>query len=340
MAATGTTAKKDVLAEQVPLTFAQSTWKKLIRFLVNTLGLIFLRAILGSLPMLKNASAFGDSLMSPLVLALLIVDTVILLVVLDFGITLARDLQAKYERIPDLSKLVSLATVFLVLIFAYKVYEVPTACLVVQRTDLLNLSQTNGPSGTPAGFGDFMRGWSQMVGQASAAAMQNATGDALVWYQQLAVAVLRRPPNIYAWTFLVLIAIPAMGMVTLVSRHLDTFTELLSHVGIGFRGTARPPGSYVDAPAPAAARRNSGADQSMSAADLIEKLFKLKSLLDSGAISKEDFDNQKMRILGRTISYSKPAEPEDFQKLKILLDSGALTQKEYEHHKKRLLELI
>lgn len=86
--------------------------------------------------------------------------------------------------------------------------------------------------------------------------------------------------------------------------------------------------------------RASGADQGMSVADLIEKLSKLKSLLDSGAISKDDFDNQKIRILGRTISYSKPAEPEDFQKLKALLDSGTLTQEEYEHHKKRLLEQI
>jgi len=118
--------------------------------------------------MLKNASAFGDSLMSPLVLAYAIVDTVLLLVVLDFGITLARDIQSKYEHIPELKKLISLATIGLeLLIFAYKVYTLPTSCLVVQPTDLIDLSH----SGTPTAFGDFIRTWSQTLSQMNATAM-------------------------------------------------------------------------------------------------------------------------------------------------------------------------
>src|SRR5215472_9778355 len=111
MVVTSTTPDKGAATEPAPLTFAQKVSKRLIRFAVTALGLLVLRAILGSLPMLKNASAFGDSFMTPLVLAYMIVDTVILLVVLDFGITLGRELQARYEHIPDLSKLVSLVII-------------------------------------------------------------------------------------------------------------------------------------------------------------------------------------------------------------------------------------
>jgi Short C-terminal domain len=332
------TPDKASVAEQASPTFAQSVWKKLVRFVLTALGLLFLRAILGSLPILKNAAAFGDSFMTPLVLAYMIVDTVILLIVLDFGILLARDLQARYEHIPDLSKLISVATILLVLLFAYRVYEVPTACLVVQRTDLLSLGQNQ--SSAPGSFGDFIRAWNQMVGQVSETAMQNATGDALVRYQQLAVALLRRPPDIYGWTFLVLITVPAIGTVALASRHLNTFTELLSHAGTGMGRTAQGPGAFARPGASAAAESVSVASESMSPTDVIEKLLKLKSLLDSGVISKDDFDNQKIKLLRRTVSHSKPVEPEEFQLLKSLLDSGALTQEEYKAQKERLLEQI
>ena len=340
MVATGSKPDKDSGTKPAAPTFAENVWKKLIRFVVNTLGLLILRAILGSLPMLKNASAFGESFMTPLVLAYMIVDTVILLVVLDFGITLARHLQARYEHIPDLSQLVSLATILLVLVFAYRVYEVPTACLVVQRTDLLNLGQNQNPNSTAGSFTDFIRAWNQVVGQVSEAAMQNATGDALVRYQQLAVAVLRRPPDIYGWTFLALIIVPAIGLVASVSRHLDTFTELLSQAGIVIGRTTHPPGTFAPPGAPAVAERASAASESMPPADLIEKLSKLKSLLDSGAISQDDFNSQKVKLLGRTLSYTQPVEPEAFQRLKSLLDSGALTEEEYNAHKERLLEQI
>jgi hypothetical protein len=311
-------------AEQVPLTFAQNTWKKVIRFVINSLGLLIFRAILGSLPMLKNASAFGDSLMSPLVLAYAIVDTVLLLVVLDFGITLARDIQNKYEHIPELKRLMSLATMVLVLLFAYKAYKLPTACLVVQRTDLINLSQ----SGTPTAFG-----------QINATAMQNAGGDALASYQQLAVAVLQRS-GIYGWTFLILIALPTAGIVTLISRHLEAFSEFLSHTGATLVTTARRLGTPAGANVGSAGGRVAGAGESLSTREVIEKLTRLKSLWDSGTISKDDFKNQKTRVLGRALSNSKPAEPDDFQKLKSLLDSGALSEEEYQTYKEHLLELI
>jgi len=71
-----------------------------------------------------------------------------------------------------------------------------------------------------------------------------------------------------------------------------------------------------------------------------EKLAKLKSLWDSGVISRQDFEIQKQRMLNQGTSDSKPAEPEDFQELKALLDSEAVTQAEYESEKTRLLKSL
>jgi len=97
----------------------------------NLLGLVILRAILGSIPIVRNASPFGDSLMTPLLLSYVIVDTVMLVVIVDFGTTLARYVQVKYQDFPDLRKVTLLATAFLGLAIAYRIYEMPTACLVV-----------------------------------------------------------------------------------------------------------------------------------------------------------------------------------------------------------------
>ncbi|MEM3574084.1 MAG: SHOCT domain-containing protein, partial [Nitrososphaeria archaeon] len=65
---------------------------------------------------------------------------------------------------------------------------------------------------------------------------------------------------------------------------------------------------------------------------------KLKTLMDSGVISKEDFEAQKNKLLhGVSSSYSTE---EKLKNLKSLLDSGAITQEEYEKQKKAILENI
>jgi hypothetical protein len=311
--------------------------KKLIRLTVSVIGLVILRKILGSLPMLKNASAIGDTLLSPLVLSYAVVDTVILLVLLDFGMGLGRDIQVKDQRLTDLGKIISRVTVILVLVLAYNAYEVPAACFFVDRTDLINL----GKNTTATNVGDFMRLWGQMVSQMSAAAVQNATGDALIAYQRLAVAVFRQPPNIYAWTFLFLIAVPVVGLVPLITRNLDNLTELLAHAATAFQRPAQTSGPAVASGSPATVDTGSSSGQGMSPGQAVDKLMKLKSLLDSGAISHEDFDQQKKKILGRTTPDPKSAtQPEDLTKLKALHDAGGLTDDEYELHKRLFLEQI
>lgn len=73
--------------------------------------------------------------------------------------------------------------------------------------------------------------------------------------------------------------------------------------------------------------------------DALDKLERLKSLLDSGVINKEEFDAQKKRIMG-PISQSVNTPEDELKKLKQLLDSGAITKTEYEEQKKRVLSKI
>ena len=110
--------------------------KKAIRLVITVVGLLVLRAVLGALPMLNNASAIGSSLMSPLVMADALVDTLILVVLSRFGLVIGRSVGENSTRFPDVGKIISLATLVVVLLIAYHQYETPTACLLVSPSDL------------------------------------------------------------------------------------------------------------------------------------------------------------------------------------------------------------
>ncbi len=72
----------------------------------------------------------------------------------------------------------------------------------------------------------------------------------------------------------------------------------------------------------------------------LDRISKIKALLDSGAISKEEFESQKKLILKPEEAPSAhPSGVEDeLKRLKQLYDSGALTTAEYEEQKKRALQ--
>lgn len=70
--------------------------------------------------------------------------------------------------------------------------------------------------------------------------------------------------------------------------------------------------------------------------DAVDRLVKLKSLQDSGVITKEEFEAQKSAILHPQITQSASAE-DGLKKLKALHDSGAITDGEYESQKNKIL---
>ncbi len=69
----------------------------------------------------------------------------------------------------------------------------------------------------------------------------------------------------------------------------------------------------------------------------IDKLVKLKTLMDSGVITKEEFELQKAKLYGTSSSGSVE---EQLAKLKSLLDSGAITQSEYEEQREALIKKL
>lgn len=71
----------------------------------------------------------------------------------------------------------------------------------------------------------------------------------------------------------------------------------------------------------------------------LDKLAKLKSLLDSKVISKEDFELQKNKILQPSKQGPSSIEA-DLSKLKSLYDSGAITEKEFDEQRRKLLSKI
>jgi hypothetical protein len=72
--------------------------------------------------------------------------------------------------------------------------------------------------------------------------------------------------------------------------------------------------------------------------DSIDKLSKLKGLLDANLITKEEFDGQKNLIMQKGIqTKSEISVEEQLTKLKALFDSGALTKPEYDQQRQALL---
>ncbi len=67
----------------------------------------------------------------------------------------------------------------------------------------------------------------------------------------------------------------------------------------------------------------------------IERIEKLKSLLDSGVITREEYDSLKRRVLQ---GQGLPPIEDQLVRLRNLYDSGAITAEEYETEKRRLIE--
>jgi hypothetical protein len=315
---------------QAPSILGPNAGKRAVRLVVTVGSLLILRAILDALPMLKNASALDDTLLSPLVITKAVVDTLIFAVVLRFGVGVGRSIHQNSRRLPDLGRIASLTTLAIILGIAYAAYKVPVACIVFSPTDVLSFDAAQigaGEATQKFGF-DWSRiqdAYRQFAGQQ----IKMLTGDNLSAFQQLAAVRLTQSPDIYGWVFLVFVAVPVVGIVVLTSRNLDTLTEVVFHAVAASPGPVQGQGVGSAASSPQA-----GTAEAPSIRDVGDKLTKLKALLDSGLISKEDFDGQKKVLLEGS---SHVAETEELRKLKALLDAGALTQEEYNDQKRRFL---
>jgi len=79
-------------------------------------------------------------------------------------------------------------------------------------------------------------------------------------------------------------------------------------------------------------------DSSILETDVLDKLERLKNLLDTGAITRDEFETQKKKIIGKPQMTGTPEE--ELKRLKQLFDSGAITKTEYEEQKKQILSKL
>ncbi len=73
--------------------------------------------------------------------------------------------------------------------------------------------------------------------------------------------------------------------------------------------------------------------------EIIDKMMKLKTMLDSGLITKEEFDQQKAKLTASSAASTGGLE-DQLNKLKTLLDSGVISQSEYEEQRKAILKKL
>jgi hypothetical protein len=72
----------------------------------------------------------------------------------------------------------------------------------------------------------------------------------------------------------------------------------------------------------------------------MDKIMQLKKLVDSGAITQQDFEEQKQHLLLGSAPKNEPPEMEELRKLKALLDCSAITDEEYKTQKRKILNSL
>jgi putative membrane protein len=72
----------------------------------------------------------------------------------------------------------------------------------------------------------------------------------------------------------------------------------------------------------------------------LDRLTKLKALLDSGVITREEFDAQKNMLLNPAGAQRSGSVEDQLTKLKSLYDSGVLSKAEYDQQREQLLRRL
>jgi hypothetical protein len=300
--------------------------RKAIRFAVAAFGLLLLKMLVDALPMLQSISPVGDTLLSPLVVANAVVDTLILAAIVSFGLAASREFGRLWPGVPDVRHVMLLLTALTVLVLAYNEYELPLACTLISPEDLVRQDGSAAADLSPVGgaMGIALQQLASGMAAQLFGLSKSSPESVLLADQKLAVARMRHPRDLYGWIFLVLAMPPVIGLVVIGSRNLDAISQqalrLAGTVASGLRSILVVPD-------------RGRANKTLSPEDM-DKLMRLKASLDQGTITQADFYTQKKIILPEPLPHREPIE---FQRLNQLLDAGILTQEEFETQKQRFL---
>ena len=96
--------------------------KPVIKFIIVLVVLLVIRAIVAALPMIRDARISGFPL-TPLQMAIVVVDTVIIVILLNFGRDIGNSLRFGVERFPEIGTIATLIVVLIAVSIAYTAYN-------------------------------------------------------------------------------------------------------------------------------------------------------------------------------------------------------------------------
>ncbi len=194
--------------------------KKAVALAITVLVLWIVHVIAASLPMLQHAPLLGGTGIWPLSLTLAIIDTVILVALIQFGMGAGSLLRRAYPSFPDLGLIVNLVMITIVMSLAYKAYDGVLLPLFgggpsVPRNELGPLANA------------YMQAWQQWAQTYGGASLPTP------------FAIDEHALKIYDAVFLVLVAAPLIGVVVLLLRNMNTISGLVFHSGVAVAGSLR-----------------------------------------------------------------------------------------------------
>ena len=126
------------MAQPQAQTMGQQLGRIFVSSLVMGFGLLILRVILTSLPMIKNAGPIGDTGLPVLVVVKVLLDTGMFFVLLLFTIQMQRSIASNRPDLADLGMLVLLLGATVTSALAYNSYQILQLVLMPDLTELYN----------------------------------------------------------------------------------------------------------------------------------------------------------------------------------------------------------
>lgn len=96
--------------------------KPIIKFIIGLVVLLIIRAVVSSLPMIKDATIARFPL-TPLQIAVVVVDTIIIVILLNFGREIGNSLRFAVEHFPKVGTIANLVVVLVAVSIAYGAYN-------------------------------------------------------------------------------------------------------------------------------------------------------------------------------------------------------------------------
>jgi hypothetical protein len=107
----------------MPVSLAGQVGRRIVSLVVSVVILVFIRSMLASLPVLRNAQPFGGSGVTPAMIVQVVVDTLILAAMLRFGFQLSGTIRAGSQFFPEGGTIWNLFIITLVAAAAQNVYS-------------------------------------------------------------------------------------------------------------------------------------------------------------------------------------------------------------------------